>query len=846
MLAEQLGLGVVLQWKDKMSRQVKSAEGNLRNLRRTAKGTTESIEEQAHRAGLAMQRYQQGLRMSLKVAAAGAVLAAPFLISSKAAAESQQRLADVKSLLVGTMDVAEADKQIRGLKEAILGMAGDTMIPLADLETATYDLVSANLTAAEAQGALKPTADLAVAGMGSMKEAVETMAALLNTFALRWDVTLTPMEKANRIANILAGTIGEFKTTLPELSQAMQYAAGPANVLGIELEETAVAIGLLQTKGLKGTLAGTAYSAFLRQVTQLQNRFGESLDASTMSMDEYLELATSGKTKGGTSKKAAAAAKIVGIDIVDAQKRIRPIYDILEEIEKRFGITSEDIAEGQKKIVDETLDGAASFQAFGLAMEDSAALQAAFGDEGSRAIAMLLGQSQALRESIEIIRESDTLQARVTARQETLNAQWLITKNRIKAITITIGDFALPMLEALLGQVKRVVSWVGKLIEAHPTVAKWVTYGSLVGGVLLTMAGGLASVYFLLMMIQTQRALMVLASQGMVSKGVLTTLGNTVLMLKIRLGLLALWTKMVAAAQWLWNAAMTANPVGLIIVGIAALIAGIVLLVRNWDWVKATATSALRGMKGLLDRAPDWLLALIAPFLLIIKHWDWVKATATSALKTMKGLLDKAPDWLLALVAPFLLIIKHWDLVKEAGTSALDKIKESIVSVWEWMEKIVSKIRELLGWWAKLHTGIIGGVLGKLGLGGGPASPTAGIIPITPPIEVPKFEVPILLFPPPEILTPPPIMVEVPEIEVPKVEVPVFLFSPPEVPILSAPAETPMSLRKETSTQQITDYSNNPVNINLYPPRGADPTEIATAAAKIMEDKQQRGAGGRW
>ena len=42
-------------------------------------------------------------------------------------------------------------------------------------------------------------------------------------------------------------------------------------------------------------------------------------------------------------------------------------------------------------------------------------------------------------------------------------------------------------------------------------------------------------------------------------------------------------TKVVTAAQWLWNAAMTANPIGLIIVGVAALIGGIVLLIKNID-----------------------------------------------------------------------------------------------------------------------------------------------------------------------------------------------------------------------------------------------------------------------
>jgi hypothetical protein len=38
------------------------------------------------------------------------------------------------------------------------------------------------------------------------------------------------------------------------------------------------------------------------------------------------------------------------------------------------------------------------------------------------------------------------------------------------------------------------------------------------------------------------------------------------------------------AAQWLWNIAMTANPIGLIIVGVAAIIAGIVLLATQVDW----------------------------------------------------------------------------------------------------------------------------------------------------------------------------------------------------------------------------------------------------------------------
>ena len=51
---------------------------------------------------------------------------------------------------------------------------------------------------------------------------------------------------------------------------------------------------------------------------------------------------------------------------------------------------------------------------------------------------------------------------------------------------------------------------------------------------------------------------------------------------------LAAANKIAAGAQWLLNAAMTANPIGLIIAGIVALIAIIVLLVKNFDKVKET------------------------------------------------------------------------------------------------------------------------------------------------------------------------------------------------------------------------------------------------------------------
>ena len=55
--------------------------------------------------------------------------------------------------------------------------------------------------------------------------------------------------------------------------------------------------------------------------------------------------------------------------------------------------------------------------------------------------------------------------------------------------------------------------------------------------------------------------------------------------------------KVVTAAQWLWNAALSANPIGVVIALIAGLVAGGVALYKNWDTVKAKVVALWNTVK---------------------------------------------------------------------------------------------------------------------------------------------------------------------------------------------------------------------------------------------------------
>lgn len=71
---------------------------------------------------------------------------------------------------------------------------------------------------------------------------------------------------------------------------------------------------------------------------------------------------------------------------------------------------------------------------------------------------------------------------------------------------------------------------------------------------------------------------------------------------------------LVTAAQWLWNSSLLANPITWIVLGIVALIAIIVLLVKHWDVVKRAGAAAWSWIKDaasntwdFLKQIPKWL-----------------------------------------------------------------------------------------------------------------------------------------------------------------------------------------------------------------------------------------------
>jgi hypothetical protein len=145
-----------------------------------------------------------------------------------------------------------------------------------------------------------------------------------------------------------------------------------------------------------------------------------------------------------------------------------------------------------------------------------------------------------------------------------------------------------------------------------------------------------------------------------------------------RLELMALniWTKIQTAAQWLFNAAMDANPITLVVLAIAALIAIIILvLVKTgvlkdvWNDIKRVALDVWHAILAAVRAVWDWIKAywpLILGFLLgpialavgaIYKYrdqiwdgikavWNWIKTTWGQIYGFLKKPVEDAANWI--------------------------------------------------------------------------------------------------------------------------------------------------------------------------------------------------------
>jgi len=201
----------------------------------------------------------------------------------------------------------------------------------------------------------------------------------------------------------------------------------------------------------------------------------------------------------------------------------------------------------------------------------------------------------------------------------TSTKQSTLLTNNLSNLTAALGTILLPAVNEVAGAIARFAGYVGKLAEEFPNMTKYIVMA--VGGLAALKVGAVAATY------------------------AFTFFKGAALLVQS----LALRMKVLTAAQWLWNAALAANPIGAVITAIGLLITAGVMLYRNWDEIKAGAAALWTTLNQLWSDIMAWFgnIDLTESGMKMIQTLiNGIKAKAGALVDTMKETLGKVREYL--------------------------------------------------------------------------------------------------------------------------------------------------------------------------------------------------------
>jgi TP901 family phage tail tape measure protein len=159
--------------------------------------------------------------------------------------EYQFRMSGVQAITAATA------QEMQNMDELARHLGATTMKFAREAAHGMRQLAQAGFTAREAMEAIGGTLDLSIAGTVDMGSAVEITATSIRAFNMEaWE--------AVRVADVLAKAATSSNTTIILLGESLRYVAPIAASVGMDIETTAAAIGILGNAGIKGSMAGAS------------------------------------------------------------------------------------------------------------------------------------------------------------------------------------------------------------------------------------------------------------------------------------------------------------------------------------------------------------------------------------------------------------------------------------------------------------------------------------------------------------------------------------------------------------------------------------------------------------
>ncbi len=457
------------------------------------------------------------------------------------------------------------------------------------------------------------------------------------------------LAKFTEASNILAkgtkadaATITSYMGTMYGIFEKDAAKMGKAQWVEMLTGQTAAAANMFKTDG-----AG---------MSQAFSALGASAQSHGIQISEQMAIlgslqATMSGSEAATKYKSflagvGQAQDALGLKFVDSQGKMLPMVEILEKLKGKFG----------------DIDTVA----------ESDALKKAFGsDEAVAAIKGMIGNTGTLKNNIEAIAGISGMDATKKMAADMTDV-WDSLGGSVSVARIQFGQLIAPILSPMVAKLSEIIGATSVWLGQHKTL------GTVLGVVTLAVIGITAAV----------SAFAIGAGIAQVVMVAWAAAGSAY-----------------TAVQWAMNAAMAANPVGLVVLGVMALIAAIVALIANWGKLKAWLMDSALGRFFLITFAP-LLLSLfviktaVTVIIGIFKLW-WAVTTAFWSYMAQtsigKHLIEGFQLLWFVIQEVFGGLKALWNGVVTGFAGAFDWLLKKGDGVLAWLEGMIQKLGSIPG-----------------------------------------------------------------------------------------------------------------------------------------------------
>jgi len=379
-----------------------------------------------------------------------------------------------------------------------------------------------------------------------------------------------------------AGTITSYVGTMYGIFKNQADAMGKAEWVENLTGQTALAVQMFKTTG--------------KDMSDAFTSIGASATSAGIGLSEQVAIlgtlqATMGGAEAGTKYKAflsgvGGAQEKLGLSFTDSQGRMLPMLQILDKLKGKFG---------------DTLDVA-----------ESDALKKAFGsDEAVGLIKLLMTDTTGLANSMEQLGNVHGLE-QAEKMAKAMVDPWQQFGAAVQALRIAFGQALIPILTPLMERLTGIAGTMTRWAGLFPNITRLIGIATLV---VFGLAAGIGAITFVVALAKTAW-----------------------------LGLSAVWT-IATAAAWLFNAALWANPITWVVVGLIALGVAIGAAIIYWDEITAAImnTAAFQWVSAQLAALSDWFASMGGWSGMAKAAWDGILAIFYGAINGLIAMLNKIP-----------------------------------------------------------------------------------------------------------------------------------------------------------------------------------------------------------